>query len=200
MSQNEKHLTSERGLWASPPLDFCSVCSHTGFLRQCPRRICLCNMYTCISMFCINSIRRVRTPVSSCVKNDTISKYQEYIVLEIQIDKIDTLVNFDIDYANNIQKDDILYLKAEKKRTNKDSTQLQDINSSKHKNRFIKFWYHHISIGKTLSITPLNSSSNSFYARFIESKWQLDNSYLIPNKLVKLNLIYRASRDGFSAA
>ncbi len=109
--------------------------------------------------------------------------------IEIQIDKIDTLVNFDIDYANNIQKDDILYLKAEKKRTNKDSTQLQDINSSKHKNRFIKFWYHHISIGKTLSITPLNSSSNSFYARFIESKWQLDNSYLIPNKLVNPLLI-----------
>ena len=109
--------------------------------------------------------------------------------IEIQIDKIDTLVNFDIDYANNIQKDDILYLKAEKKRTNKDSTQLHGINSRKHKNRFIKFWYHHISIGKTLSITPLNSSSNSFYARFIESKWQLDNSYLIPNKLVNPLLI-----------
>ena len=109
--------------------------------------------------------------------------------IEIQIDKIDTLVNFDIDYANNIQKDDILYLKAEKKRTNKDSTQLHGINSRKHKNRFIKFWYHHISIGKTLSNTPLNSSSNSFYARFIESKWQLDNSYLIPNKLVNPLLI-----------
>jgi hypothetical protein len=109
--------------------------------------------------------------------------------IEIQIDKIDTLVNFDIDYANNIQKDDILYLKAEKKRTNKDSTQLHGINSRKHKNRFIKFWYHHISIGKTLSNTPLNSSSNSFYTRFIESKWQLDNSYLIPNKLVNPLLI-----------
>jgi len=109
--------------------------------------------------------------------------------IEIQIDKIDTLVNFDIDYANNIQKDDILYLKAEKKRTNKDSTQLHGINSRKHKNRFIKFWYHHISIGKTLSNTPLNSSSNSFYSRFIESKWQLDNSYLIPNKLVNPLLI-----------
>lgn len=109
--------------------------------------------------------------------------------IEVQIDKIDTLVNFDIDYSNNIQKDDILYIKAEKKRINKDSTQLHSINSSKHKNRFIKFWYHNVSIGNTLSITPLNSSTNSFYIRFIESKWQLDNSYLIPNKLINPLLI-----------
>ena len=109
--------------------------------------------------------------------------------IEVQIDKIDTLVNFNIDYSNNIQKDDILYIKAEKKRINKDSTQLHSINSSKHKNRFIKFWYHNVSIGNTLSITPLNSSTNSFYIRFIESKWQLDNSYLIPNKLINPLLI-----------
>ena len=109
--------------------------------------------------------------------------------IEVQIDKIDTLVNFNIDYSNNIQKDDILYIKAEKKRINKDSTQLHGINSSKHKNRFIKFWYHNVSIGNTLSITPLNSSTNSFYIRFIESKWQLDNSYLIPNKLINPLLI-----------
>jgi hypothetical protein len=109
--------------------------------------------------------------------------------IEVQIDKIDTLVNFNIDYSNNIQKDDILYIKAEKKQINKDSTQLHGINSSKHKNRFIKFWYHNVSIGNTLSITPLNSSTNSFYIRFIESKWQLDNSYLIPNKLINPLLI-----------
>lgn len=109
--------------------------------------------------------------------------------IEVQIDKIDTLVNFDIDYSNNIQKDDILYIKAEKKQINKDSTQPQGINSSKHKNRFVKFWYHNVSIGNTLSITPLNSSTNSFYIRFIESKWQLDNSYLIPNKLINPLLI-----------
>lgn len=109
--------------------------------------------------------------------------------IEVQIDKIDTLVNFNIDYSNNIQKDDILYLKAEKKRINRDSTQLHGINSSKHKNRFIKFWYHNVSIGNTLSITPLNSSTNSFYIRFNESKWQLDNSYLIPNKLINPLLI-----------
>lgn len=109
--------------------------------------------------------------------------------IEVQIDKIDTLVNFDIDYSNNIQKDDILYIKAEKKRINKDSTQLHSINSSKHKNRFIKFWYHNVNIGNTVSITPLNSSTNSFYIRFIESKWQLDNSYLIPNKLINPLLI-----------
>ena len=109
--------------------------------------------------------------------------------IEVQIDKIDTLVNFNIDYSNNIQKDDILYIKAEKKQINKDSTQPQGINSSKHKNRFVKFWYHNVSIGNTLSITPLNSSTNSFYIRFIESKWQLDNSYLIPNKLINPLLI-----------
>ena len=109
--------------------------------------------------------------------------------IEVQIDKIDTLVNFNIGYSNNIQKDDILYIKAEKKRINKDSTQLHSINSSKHKNLFIKFWYHNVSIGNTLSITPLNSSTNSFYIRFIESKWQLDNSYLIPNKLINPLLI-----------
>ena len=109
--------------------------------------------------------------------------------IEVQIDKIDTLVNFNIDYSNNIQKDDILYIKAENKRYNKDSTQFHGINSSKHNNRFIKFWYQHVSIGNTLSITPLNSSTNSFYIRFIESKWQLDNSYLIPNKLINPLLI-----------
>lgn len=109
--------------------------------------------------------------------------------IEVKINKIDTLVNFDINYANNIQKDDILYIKAENKRYNKDSTQFHGINSSKHNNRFIKFWYQHVSIGKTLSITPLNSSINSFNIRFIESKWQFDNNYLITNKRINPLLV-----------
>ena len=50
----------------------------------------------------------------------------EVLKLEIQIDKIDTLVNFDIDYANNIQKDDVLYFKAKKKLTLNDNTQHKD--------------------------------------------------------------------------
>ena len=115
----------------------------------------------------------------------------EILKLEIQIDKIDTLVNFDIEYANNIQKDDVLYFKAQKKLALKDSTQHDDGKpvTSKQLNRFVKFWYYHISIGKTLSITPLNSSSNSFDLRFTESKWQLDNSYQIQKKTINPLLI-----------
>jgi hypothetical protein len=115
----------------------------------------------------------------------------EILKLEIQIDKIDTLVNFDIDYANNIQKDDVLYFKAQKKLALKDSTQHDDDKpvTSKQLNRFVKFWYYHISIGKTLSIAPLNSSSNSFDLRFTESKWQLDNSYQIQKKTINPILI-----------
>jgi len=115
----------------------------------------------------------------------------EILKLEIQIDKIDTLVNFDIEYANNIQKDDVLYFKAQKKLALKDSTQHDDgkQDTSKQLNRFVKFWYYHISIGKTLSITPLNSSSNSFDLRFTESKWQLDNSYQIQKKTINPLLI-----------
>ena len=115
----------------------------------------------------------------------------EILKLEIQIDKIDTLVNFDIDYANNIQKDDVLYFKAQKKLALKDSTQYDDGKpvTSKQLNRFVKFWYYHISIGKTLSIAPLNSSSNSFELRFTESKWQLDNSYQIQKKTINPILI-----------
>jgi hypothetical protein len=115
----------------------------------------------------------------------------EVLKLEIQIDKIDTLVNFDIDYANNIQKDDVLYFKAQKKLALKDSTQHEDVKprTSKQLNRFVKFWYYHISIGKTLSITPLNSSSNSFDLRFTESKWQLDYSYQIQKKTINPILI-----------
>jgi hypothetical protein len=115
----------------------------------------------------------------------------EILKLEIQIDKIDTLVNFDIDYANNIQKDDVLYFKAQKKLALKDSTQHDDGKpvTSKQLNRFVKFWYYHISIGKTLSMTPLNSSSNSFDLRFTESKWQFDNSYQIQKKPINPILI-----------
>jgi hypothetical protein len=115
----------------------------------------------------------------------------EILKLEIQIDKIDTMVNFDIDYANNIQKDDVLYFKAQKKLALKDSTQHEDVKprTSKQLNRFVKFWYYHISIGKTLSITPLNSSSNSFDLRFTESKWQLDYSYQIQKKTINPILI-----------
>ena len=115
----------------------------------------------------------------------------EILKLEIQIDKIDTMVNFDIDYANNIQKDDVLYFKAQKKLALKDSTQHEDgkPSTSKQLNRFVKFWYYHISIGKTLSITPLNSSSNSFDLRFTESKWQLDYSYQIQKKTINPILI-----------
>ena len=115
----------------------------------------------------------------------------EILKLEIQIDKIDTLVNFDIDYANNIQKDDVLYFKAQKKLALKDSTQYDDGKpvTSKQLNRFVKFWYYHISIGKTLSMTPLNSSSNSFDLRFTESKWQFDNSYQIQKKPINPILI-----------
>lgn len=115
----------------------------------------------------------------------------EILKLEIQIDKIDTLVNFDIDYANNIQKDDVLYFKAQKKLALKDSTQHEDgkPSTSKQLNRFVKFWYYHISIGKTLSITPLNSSSNSFDLIFTESKWQLDHRYQIQKKTINPILI-----------
>jgi hypothetical protein len=115
----------------------------------------------------------------------------EILKLEIQIDKIDTMVNFDIDYANNIQKDDVLYFKAQKKLALKDSTQHEHVKprTSKQLNRFVKFWYYHISIGKTLSITPLNSSSNSFDLRFTESKWQLDYSYQIQKKTINPILI-----------
>ena len=115
----------------------------------------------------------------------------EILKLEIQIDKIDTLVNFDIEYANNIQKDDVFYFKGQKKLALKDSTQHDDGKpvTSKQLNRFVKFWYYHISIGKTLSITPLNSSSNSFDLRFTESKWQLDNSYQIQKKTINPLLI-----------
>ena len=115
----------------------------------------------------------------------------EILKLEIQIDKIDTLVNFDIDYANNIQKDDVLYFKAQKKLALKDSTKHDDGKpvTSKQLNRFVKFWYYHISIGKTLSIAPLNSSSNSFDLRFTESKWQFDNSYQIQKKPINPILI-----------
>jgi len=115
----------------------------------------------------------------------------EILKLEIQIDKIDTLVNFDIDYANNIQKDDVLYFKAKKIMELKDSTQHKDGNSgsSNPKNRFAKFWYYRISIGKTLSISPLNSSSNSFELRFSERKWQLDNRYLVQKKTINPVLI-----------
>jgi hypothetical protein len=115
----------------------------------------------------------------------------EILKLEIQIDKIDTMVNFDIDYANNIQKDDVLYFKAQKKLALKVSTQHEDVKprTSKQLNRFVKFWYYHISIGKTLSITPLNSSSNSFDLRFTESKWQLDYSYQIQKKTINPILI-----------
>jgi len=115
----------------------------------------------------------------------------EILKLEIQIDKIDTMVNFDIDYANNIQKGDVLYFKAQKKLALKDSTQHEDVKprTSKQLNRFVKFWYYHISIGKTLSITPLNSSSNSFDLRFTESKWQLDYSYQIQKKTINPILI-----------
>jgi hypothetical protein len=111
--------------------------------------------------------------------------------IEVQINKIDTLVNFDINYANNIQKEDVLYFKAQKKLALKDSTQQDEGKpvTSKQLNRFVKFWYYHISIGKTLSITPLNSSSNSFDLRFTESKWQLDNSYQIPKKTINPLLI-----------
>ena len=72
--------------------------------------------------------------------------------IEVQIDKIDTLVNFDINYANNIQKEDVLYFKAQKKLALKDSTQQDEGKpvTSKQLNRFVKFWYYHISIGKKL--------------------------------------------------
>lgn len=104
--------------------------------------------------------------------------------IKVQIDLIDTLVNFDIDYAKNIQRADILYLNVQEKSINKDSIKLKIIQPilSKKKNRFIKFWYQNVNIGKTLSTTPLNSSSNSFDIRFLEKKWQLDTSYLIQNK------------------
>ena len=111
--------------------------------------------------------------------------------IKVQIDLIDTLVNFDIDYAKNIQRADILYLKVQEKLTTKDSIKLKTIQSilPKKKNRFVKFWYQNVSIGKTLSTTPLNSSSNSFDIRFLENKWQLDTSYLIQNKPINPILI-----------
>ena len=111
--------------------------------------------------------------------------------IKVQIDLIDTLVNFDIDYAKNIQRADILYLNVQEKLINKDSIKLKTIQPilSKKKNRFIKFWYQNVNIGKTLSTTPLNSSSNSFDIRFLEKKWQLDTSYLIQNKPINPILI-----------
>lgn len=111
--------------------------------------------------------------------------------IKVQIDMIDTLVNFDIDYAKNIQRADFLYLKVQEKLTDKDSMKVKTIQSTlpKKKNRFIKFWYQNVSIGKTLSTTPLNSSYNSFDIRFLEKKWQLDTSYLIQNKPINPILI-----------
>lgn len=111
--------------------------------------------------------------------------------IKVQIDLIDTLVNFDIDYAKNIQRADILYLKVQEKLTDKDSMNLKTIQSTfpTKKNRFVKFWYQNVSIGKTLSTTPLNSSSNSFDIKFLEKKWQVDTSYLIQNKTINPILI-----------
>jgi hypothetical protein len=111
--------------------------------------------------------------------------------IKVHIDLVDTIVNFDIDYAKNIQRADILYLKVQEKLTNKDSIKLKTIQSipSKKKNRFVKFWYQNVSIGKTLSTTPLNSSSNSFDIRFLEKKWHLDMSYQIPTKPINPILI-----------
>lgn len=108
----------------------------------------------------------------------------DQLKIKVHIDLIDTLVNFDIDYAKNIQRADILYFKVQEKLTNKDSITLKTIQSIpvKKKNRFVKFWYQNVSIGKILSNTPINSSANSFDIKFIESKWQVDTSYLIPNK------------------
>ena len=110
----------------------------------------------------------------------------DQLKIKVHIDLIDTLVNFDIDYAKNVQRADILYLQVQEKLANKDSIKLTTIQSipAKKKNRFIKFWYQNVSIGKTLSTTPINSSTNSFDIKFIEIKWQLDTSYLIPNKTI----------------
>ena len=110
----------------------------------------------------------------------------DQLKIKVHIDLIDTLVNFDIDYAKNVQRADILYLQVQEKLANKDSIKLTTIQSipAKKKNRFIKFWYQNVSIGKTLSTTPINSSTNSFDIKFIESKWQLDTSYLIQNKTI----------------
>ena len=110
----------------------------------------------------------------------------DQLKIKVHIDLIDTLVNFDIDYAKNVQRADILYLQVQEKLANKDSIKLTTIQSipAKKKNRFIKFWYQNVSIGKTLSTTPINSSTNSFDIKFIEIKWQLDTSYLIQNKTI----------------
>lgn len=110
----------------------------------------------------------------------------DQLKIKVHIDLIDTLVNFDIDYAKNIQRADILYLKVQEKLSNKDSITLKTIQSIpvKKKNRFVKFWYQNVSIGKILSNTPINSSANSFDIKFIESKWQVDTSYLIQNKTI----------------
>jgi len=110
----------------------------------------------------------------------------DQLKIKVHIDLIDTLVNFDIDYAKNSQRADVLYLQVQEKLANKDSIKIKTIQSipAKKKNRFIIFWYQNVSIGKTLSITPINSSTNSFDIRFLESKWHLDTSYRIQNKLI----------------
>ena len=110
----------------------------------------------------------------------------ERLNLEVQIDKIDTLVNFDIQYSSNIQKDDILYLKASNESKKIDSLKYHNTDPSvtKQKNRFVKFWYTNVSIGKMISNTPLNSSTNSLEIRFQEDELKFDNSYMIKKKAV----------------
>jgi len=115
----------------------------------------------------------------------------ELLKLEIQIDKIDTLVNFKIDYNNNIQKDDILYLKASNNPQKIDSLLYHNVypSVSKQIKRFVKFWYNNISIGKIISNTPLNSSNNSYEIRFLEDQLKFDNSYLIKKKAINPILV-----------
>ena len=111
--------------------------------------------------------------------------------INVQIDRIDTLVNFDIDYSKDMQRADVLYLKVEGKFTEVDSIKLPSLQfvQPKKKNRFVKFWYQNVSIGKTISITPLNSSLNSFDVRFLENKWKIDTSYQITTKPINPILI-----------
>lgn len=111
--------------------------------------------------------------------------------IKIQIDRIDTLVNFDIDYAKNIQRADILYLKVQGKLTKEDSMKLKTIHSilPKKKNRFIKFWYQNITIGTNLTYTPFNYSEKSFDQRFREDAISLDHTYHLESKMINPVLI-----------
>lgn len=111
--------------------------------------------------------------------------------IKVQIDRIDTLVNFDIDYAKNIQRADILYLKVQGKLTKEDSMKLKTIHSilPKKKNRFIKFWYQNITIGTNLTYTPFNYSEKSFDQRFREDAISLDHTYHLESKMINPVLI-----------